>query len=57
MELADYLNSSTWYLSSAPAEIRIINSSQPPYESRTEVVFFMSNRIISSFIRKTFQLI
>lgn len=46
MELADYLNSSTWYLSSAPAEIRIINSSLPPYESRTEVVFFMSNSII-----------
>jgi nicotinic acetylcholine receptor len=42
MELSDYVTSGTWTLLSAPAEIRIINSSEPPYESRTEMVFFMS---------------
>ena len=53
MELSDYLNSSTWYLSSAPAKIRIIHSPEPPYESRTEVVFFMSKiHFSSSFYHK-----
>lgn len=42
MELSDYAPSGTWTLIGAPAEIRIVNSTEPPYESRTEIVFFMS---------------
>ncbi len=42
MELSDYVPSGTWILIGAPAEIRIIRSSDPPYETRTEMVFFMS---------------
>jgi hypothetical protein len=41
MELSDYVPSGTWTLIDAPAEIRIVRSSEPPYESRTEMVFFM----------------
>ncbi|UJR22589.1 hypothetical protein I4U23_025634 [Adineta vaga] len=41
MELSDYVTSGTWTLLSAPAKIRIIKSSEPPYESRTEMVFSM----------------
>jgi hypothetical protein len=45
MELSDYVPSGTWILIGAPAEIRIIRSSEPPYETRTEMVFFMSKSI------------
>jgi hypothetical protein len=42
MELSDYVPSGTWTLINAPAEIRIVQSHESPYESRTEMVFFMS---------------
>jgi hypothetical protein len=42
MELSDYVPSGTWTLIDAPAEIRVIRSAEPPYESHTEMVFFMS---------------
>jgi hypothetical protein len=47
MELSDYVASGTWTLIDAPAEIRIVQSSEPPYESRTEMVFFMSKSFLS----------
>jgi hypothetical protein len=50
MELSDYVRSGTWTLTDAPAKIRIIQSSEPPYESRTEMVFFMGKSIFSFFI-------
>jgi len=42
MELSDYAESGTWELVDAPAEIRIIHSPESPFESRTEIVFFLS---------------
>jgi len=53
MELSDYVKSGTWTLIGAPAEIRIVQSSEPPYESRTEMVFFMS-KSLSSFLFDSF---
>lgn len=45
MELSDYVKSGTWDLIEAPAEIRIIQSNDPPYQNRTEMVFFMGNDV------------
>jgi hypothetical protein len=50
MELSDYAESGTWELVDAPAEIRIIHSPIPPYESRTEIVFFMSKLAFLIFL-------
>jgi hypothetical protein len=41
MELSDYVPSGTWSLIEAPAEIRLIPSSEPPHSVRTEMIFFM----------------
>lgn len=41
MELSDYAQSGTWDLIEAPAEIRMIQSADPPYQNRTEMVFYM----------------
>ncbi|CAF3033304.1 unnamed protein product [Rotaria sp. Silwood2] len=49
MELSDYVPSGIWTLIDAPAEIRTIQSPDPPYESRSEMVFFMIIRRKSLF--------
>jgi len=50
MELSDYVPSGTWTLTDAPAKIRIVQSHEAPYESRTEMVFFMSKSFSLFFI-------
>lgn len=47
MELSDYGPSGIWTLIDAPAEIRTIQSTEPPYETRSEMVFFMSKLMYS----------
>ena len=42
MELSDYAPSGVWTLVDAPAEIRIMQLNESPYENRSEMVFYMS---------------
>ena len=57
MELSDYVASGTWTLIDAPAEIRVVRSTEPPYESRTEMVFFMSEELLDPSIDRSIDLL